>query len=215
MRVLVLCPHTDDGEFGVGGTIARFVEEGHEVFYVAFSTAEESVKEGFPKDALKVEVRNATKVLGIPEDHLFVHNYRVRSFPANRQKILEDLVQYRKDLNPDLVFIPNRNDMHQDHQIMANEGIRAFRINSNILGYEFPRNNINFHATAFIKLQERHIDKKVLAIREYETQEDKFYASEEYLRALARVRGIQLDYPYAEAFEAIRIILGENSILNP
>ncbi|MHA1365091.1 MAG: PIG-L deacetylase family protein [Candidatus Heimdallarchaeota archaeon] len=211
MRVLVLSPHTDDGEFGVGGSIARFVEEGHEVFYVAFSTAEESVKEGFPKDALKTEVINATKVLGIKHENLFIHNYQVRSFPSRRQEILEELVQYRKDLQPDLVFLPNRDDMHQDHKIMCIEGIRAFRIQSSIFGYEFPRNNINFENTGFIKLEEIHIAKKVAAIKEYKTQTDKFYASEDFLRSLAKVRGVQLDSSYAEGFEIIRLILDINS----
>lgn len=34
-NVLVLAPHMDDGEMGCGGTIARFVEEGRKVHYVA------------------------------------------------------------------------------------------------------------------------------------------------------------------------------------
>src|SRR5699024_12177975 len=34
--ILVLAPHTDDGELGCGGSIARFIREGHEVHYVAF-----------------------------------------------------------------------------------------------------------------------------------------------------------------------------------
>ena len=38
-RALVLAPHTDDGEFGCGGTTARIVEAGCEVRYVAFSIA--------------------------------------------------------------------------------------------------------------------------------------------------------------------------------
>ena len=38
-RVLVLAPHTDDGEFGCGGTMARLVEAGADVRYVAFSIA--------------------------------------------------------------------------------------------------------------------------------------------------------------------------------
>ncbi|RLI68968.1 MAG: PIG-L family deacetylase [Candidatus Gerdarchaeota archaeon] len=215
MRIVVLSPHTDDGEFGAGGTIARFVEEKHEVFYIAFSTARKSVKPGFPKDALKTEVKKATKVLGIPPKNLFIHDYEVRSFPANRQEILEDLVNYRKDLAPDIVFLPNSDDMHQDHQIMHNEGIRAFRITSSLLGYEFPRNNIQFSSTCFIKLEERHIAKKIAAIKEYKTQADKFYSSEDYLRALARVRGVQLDHQYAEAFEAIRIIIGKGTTLKP
>ena len=49
-NILVLAPHTDDGELGVGGTISRFIEEGANVYYAAFSTAEQSVPEGFEKD---------------------------------------------------------------------------------------------------------------------------------------------------------------------
>ena len=59
-NVLVLAPHTDDGELGLGGTINKLILAGNKVTYVAFSTAEESVPEGFPKDILKTEVRNAT-----------------------------------------------------------------------------------------------------------------------------------------------------------
>ena len=71
-NILVLAPHTDDGELGCGGTIAKFIEEGAEVYYAAFSTAEESVPEGLPKDILKTKVRKATSVLGIPSNNLFV-----------------------------------------------------------------------------------------------------------------------------------------------
>ena len=38
-NVLVLAPHTDDGEFGCGATIAKFVKEGRRVIYAAFSAA--------------------------------------------------------------------------------------------------------------------------------------------------------------------------------
>ena len=55
-RVLVLAPHTDDGEFGCGGTMARLVEAGCEVRYVAFSIATRSLPEGFLPDTLAREV---------------------------------------------------------------------------------------------------------------------------------------------------------------
>ncbi|MER3409204.1 MAG: hypothetical protein C4306_03670, partial [Thermoleophilia bacterium] len=64
-RVLVLAPHTDDGELGCGGTMARLVEEGAEVRYVAFSIAVKSLPPGFPPDTLAREVREATRELGI------------------------------------------------------------------------------------------------------------------------------------------------------
>ena len=47
-RVLILAPHTDDGELGCGGTIARLTEEGNDVYYIAFSTAEQSLPANFP-----------------------------------------------------------------------------------------------------------------------------------------------------------------------
>jgi LmbE family N-acetylglucosaminyl deacetylase len=89
-RVLVLAAHTDDGEFGCGGTIARLLDEGVEVRYVAFSTATKSLPEGFPPDALAREVEEATAALGIT--NLAVHDFDVRTFPERRQEILELLI---------------------------------------------------------------------------------------------------------------------------
>ena len=64
-NILVLAPHTDDGELGAGGTINKLIENGANVYYAAFSTAEESVPDGWPKDILKTEVKKATQKLGI------------------------------------------------------------------------------------------------------------------------------------------------------
>src|SRR5207237_3510476 len=86
-RVLVLAPHTDDGEFGAGGTMARLVEEGADVRYVAFSIATRSLPEGFAADTLAREVREATAELGIPEQNPIVHDFDVRTFPEPRQDI--------------------------------------------------------------------------------------------------------------------------------
>jgi len=133
-NALVLAPHTDDGEFGCGGTISRLVSQGVTVHYIAFSWCEESVPQGFPKDILKSEVKNATSVLGIKPENLHILDYKVRYFTANRQEILEDLIVFRKKINPDLVFIPSVNDVHQDHMTIATEAVRAFK-NRNILSY--------------------------------------------------------------------------------
>ena len=65
-RVLVLAPHTDDGEFGCGGAMARLVESGADVRQIAFSIASRSLPEGFPPDTLAREVCAATAELGGP-----------------------------------------------------------------------------------------------------------------------------------------------------
>ena len=106
-KILILAPHTDDGEFGCGGSVARFIDEGKEVYYVAFSTAEESVPDPWPKNILKTEVKEATKRLGIPNDHLIIYNFKVRELSYHRQKVLEELVKIKNNICPDLVFLPS------------------------------------------------------------------------------------------------------------
>ncbi len=205
-KILILGPHTDDGEFGCGGTIARFVEEKREVYYATFSLAEESVPEGLPKDILFTEVQNSSKVLGIKDDHLLIYRYPVRKFAQYRQEILEDLVQLKKDLDPDLVLMPSPHDLHQDHYTIAVEGLRAFKFTS-ILGYEMPWNNINFETRSFIHLQERHIDIKLKSVQCYRSQTGRKYANADFIRGLAKTRGVQCGVDFAETFEVIRWII--------
>jgi LmbE family N-acetylglucosaminyl deacetylase len=205
-RVLILAPHTDDGEFGCGATIAKFIAAGAEAYYAAFSLAEESVPEGYPKNILETEVRAATKVLGIPEERLLLYRYRVRHFAYHRQEILEDLVRLSRELQPALVLMPTLHDLHQDHATIAVEGLRAFKKTS-ILGYEIPWNNLNFATQCFASLDEAHVAKKVEALNCYKSQKSRYYASEEFIRSLAVTRGTQVGQRYAEVFEVIRWII--------
>jgi LmbE family N-acetylglucosaminyl deacetylase len=114
-NILVLAPHTDDGELGLGGSINYFIEQGANIIYTAFSTAEESVPKGFPKDILKTEVIEATNKLGIKRENVIIFNYEVRKLNYVRQEILEELIRIRKENNFDLVFMPSLHDIHQDH----------------------------------------------------------------------------------------------------
>lgn len=205
-RVLILAPHTDDGELGCGGAISKFVECGMDVYYAAFSVAEKSVPDEFPKDVLEIEVKKAMAVLGVPKTNLMIYRYEVRTFSYRRQDILEDIVSLRNELQPDLIFMPSPNDLHQDHKVVAEEAIRAFK-RFTILGYEEPWNNISFNTVSFIPLEEKHIKKKIEALKCYETQVYRSYLNEEFIRGLARTRGTQIEVKYAEAFEVIRWVI--------
>jgi LmbE family N-acetylglucosaminyl deacetylase len=165
-RALVLAPHTDDGEFGCGGTMARLVENGAEVRQIAFSIATRSLPEGFPPDTLAKECAAATAELGIPADNLTVLDFDVRTFPEHRQEILELLIEVWNDYRPDCVFQPSVHDVHQDHQTVAAEGLRAFK-RTTILGYEIPWNNFDFSYQAYFALEQRHIERKVAALEHY------------------------------------------------
>ena len=205
-RILALSPHTDDVELGAGGTIAKWIEAGKEVFYVAFSIAAKSVVKGLPKNILENECKQATKVLGILENRLSIYKFTARDFPKSRQEILELLIDLRDKLQPDLVLLPSLKDTHQDHHTVAEEGIRAFK-HTNILAYELPWNLFDFEPSLFTILQGRNLDKKVEAIKCYQSQKHRNYASEEFLYGLARVRGVQINAQYAEAFEVVRWII--------
>jgi LmbE family N-acetylglucosaminyl deacetylase len=204
-RALVLAPHTDDGEFGCGGTMARLVDEGAEVRYVAFSIATRSLPEGFAPDTLAREVRDATAELGIPVENLTVHDFDVRTFPEHRQEILELLIELWNDWTPDIVFQPSLHDIHQDHQTIAAEGLRAFK-RTTILGYEIPWNNLDFAYQAYVSLEERHIARKEAALAKYASQQHRRYANAEYVWNLARTHGINVNRAYAEVFQVYRLI---------
>jgi N-acetylglucosamine malate deacetylase 1 len=202
-RVLVLAPHTDDGEVGCGGTIARLIDEGSDVWYLALSAAEESTPPGFPRDQLRSEVADATKVLGIDADRLMVDSFPVRNFPEHRQEILQRFWELNNEIEPDLVLLPSTNDLHQDHRTVADEGLRVFK-RTTVLAYEEPWNNVVFETRMFVSLDEAHIERKIRALECYRTQAHRTYLNAEFIRSLARTRGTQIQLPWAEAFEVVR-----------
>lgn len=205
-KVLILSPHTDDAELGAGGTISKFLEEGKEIYYIVFSTCESSVPKKLPKDILKKECFNSLKVLGILPERMVMLNYQVRSFPEHRQEILDDLIEYKKKIIPDLVMIPSSHDVHQDHAVIFWEALRAFKRDSSIWGYEQPWNNLIFNTDIFAKLNAEHVEAKIKALKEYRSQQDHSYMNDNNIRALMITRGAQISSPYAESFELIRLV---------
>lgn len=202
----MLAPHTDDGELGCGATLARAIEEGARVFYIAFSTAEASVPTGFPRNQLEVEVREATQQLGVNADDLFVYKYQVRKLNYVRQEILEELIRLRSIIQPDIVFLPSSHDIHQDHDTIYKEGVRAFK-HYVLLGYELIWNNLTFKSNCFVSLEEKHVNAKIKALGSYKTQEGRDYMSADFIRSLAVTRGTQVGTKFAEAFEVIRLMI--------
>lgn len=205
-KILVLAPHTDDMEFGCGATVARLIEEGNDVYCAAFSACEQSVLKEFPSDILITEIKESSKKLGLALDHLILFDYQVRTFNFHRQAILDDILELKKRIAPDIVFIPSLNDIHQDHYTIAHESFRAFKF-STLLSYELPWNNLSFTTSCFYKLTDDHIEKKIEAVSCYKSQAHRAYAHSDFIKSLAKVRGVQIGVKYAECFEVIRSII--------
>ncbi len=204
-KVLLLAPHTDDAELGCGGSMAKFLENGIEVHVAAFSTARASLPKGSDPDLLRKEFLAAMNHFEIPREHLYIYDYEVRKLNYFRQEVLEELVKLRNSIAPDMVLVPSGSDVHQDHQVLYAEGLRAFK-EVTLWGYELPWNHISFSAQAFITLEERHLEKKWEALQLYKSQFEKQrqYFTKEFVYGLAKVRGTQVRSSYAESYEVIR-----------
>ena len=205
-RILILSPHTDDAELGCGGSISKFISQGHEILWVCFSTAEESLPPGFRPNALKYEFKEVLKFLGLQNKNSMILDYKVRKLAEVRQEVLEKLVNIRKSFTPDIVVGPSLNDFHQDHGVVAHEMIRAFKTSCSILCYELPWNHVEFKTQFFVKLDQSQIDSKLNMLKFYKTQlvAKRNYFTNDFITGLARVRGAQINHDFAEAFEVVR-----------
>lgn len=203
-RVLILAPHTDDGEIGAGGFIASLPPESQKK-YLAFSSCEESLPEGLAPDTLEKECLQATQILDIPQENVTFGRYPVRHLSDHRQDILETLVSVKRSYDPDLVLTPATTDIHQDHSTICQESQRAFK-DRTLLGYELPWNCFEMKANLFIPLEPKHIKAKTSAIQAYNSQGFRGYGDGSPLEKFAELRGSQIGEDYAEAFEVIRFI---------
>lgn len=205
-RALFLAPHTDDVELGCGATLARCVEECASVDVAVFSSAAQSLPEGAPKDTLKKEFFAAMEHYAIPDARLHVFDYEVRRLNYSRQEVLEDLVRLRGEIRPTIVFTPSGGDVHQDHQVVHNESLRAFKTVT-MLGYELPWNHFHFESRVFVSVSQSHLDTKLRALTAYESQlaKNRGYFDPDFITGLARVRGIQQGVPYSESYELITL----------
>ena len=204
-KILVLAPHTDDGELGCGGTIAKFCEGKKSVHYAAFSTCGKSLSAGMSADTLTNECNDGIQKLGVNKKNLILFDFEVREFTSMRQAILEELVKLNKEIAPDLVLIPSSTDIHQDHHVIHQEALRAFK-HCSILGYELPWNQQLTRTNFFVSLNEQQLQKKIEAIQIYKSQSHRNYTQPDFIRSLAKVRGVQCGSEWAEAFEVQRLV---------
>ena len=205
-NILILAPHTDDGELGCGATISKYLREGKHIYYVAFSSCDQSLPENVPEGSLKIELFDAMHTLGIPKENVIVFDYEVRNFSEHRQKILDDMIKLEKLIKPNVVFMPSTKDIHQDHSVIAMEGLRAFK-KTTIFCYELPWNNFTFNNQAFSCVEEQDVIKKVAAVACYKSQNSRPYVTKEYLESLLRAHGVQIGVVFAEVFEVPRLLL--------
>lgn len=205
-HVLVLAPHTDDAELGCGGTISKLLRLGCRVSYLVFSSADESLPEGFPPGTTVMEQVQAGCRLGVEKSNIHIADYPVRNFTNYRQDILQDMIDLRDRFDFDLVLLPSSGDVHQDHSVVAQEGVRAFKSVS-ILGYELPWNNFETKNTCVVKLDAVDVAAKIHSLSCFKSQANRSYMNEDFTRSSAVYKGVSVGSKFAEVHEVVRWVI--------
>ncbi len=214
MKILAIGAHPDDIELGLGGSLARYVEKGKEVYALILSKGEKGVRdekvEGKlvkEKDELKGkmredETRKALNLLGVKNE-----NIKILGLPDGGIKPCDDAIEkvyeHIMKVNPDVIYTHFFEDDHLDHISTSLITLHAGRRIKNILFYESPSIRTSFSPNYFVDISD-YIDKKVKALKMHKTQEGKPYMDEEVIKAKARFRGFQARVKYAEGFVVYR-----------
>jgi len=197
-KVLVLSPHADDAELGAGGTIARLLREGAEVYMMTFSLGNAETGATFE------ELKRAASVFGFEVYDTPPNFVRCRHFQEHRQQILDRIIYRRDMVGPDLIIAPSTTDAHQDHQVIAAEAIRTCK-GLTLWAYEQPWNTVwPFHPNVFVSLSAKDMGAKIGAVARYGSQSRKPYTQRHAIKAVAETRGLQAGVFRAEAFEVVR-----------
>lgn len=196
-RLLACGAHPDDIELGCGGSLAKFSQKGTELYAAIFSHCSDETP-GDP-DLRMRECIAASLEMGIKRPRIY--DFPNRQMPEHRSAIMEEMDKLQEAIEPDMVFVPYLEDPHQDHETIARAAIRTFRRRETILHFEILRyGSHSFTPSLFIDISET-IDRKIAALGKYESQlKQRSYFDEESFRSLARTRGAQSGYEYAEGF---------------
>ncbi len=199
-RVLFLGAHPDDIELGCGALIHHIAPISN-VLCVTLSDNQKN------PDLIKVvdEHYRSMAILGLPKECIVLGQFTTRIFPNARQEILEYFLKIRRDFQPDLIFVHSKHDIHQDHNVMTDEALRAYR-GITVLGFDVVRSSYDFFPHFLIEVTEEDVNKKIKALAEYETYRDRYYFNSELTRSIMVRHGALAERPFAEGFDILRIV---------
>jgi len=203
LKILCLGAHADDIEIGCGGTILKLTGEAREaeLYWVIFSADRERRK----------EVSNGAEAFtkNVKSKKIDIFQFRDSYFPFAGTEIKDRFEELKTEFAPDLIFTHFRDDAHQDHRLISELTWNTFRDHF-ILEYEIPKYDGDFgNPNFYVHLSESLVQKKMECIFEiFKTQREKQWFTEETLRSVLRIRGMESNSPskYAEAFYCRKIV---------
>jgi N-acetylglucosamine malate deacetylase 1 len=198
--VLCIGAHPDDIELGCGALIADI----HAQTQVVCVTISDNQKNPLHMN-LVPEHYASMAILGVAQENIILHDFTTRLLKAARQEILEVMIDLKKRYRPEVVFVHTAKDIHQDHQTVTEEALRAFR-GTTLLGFDVLRSSYGFFPDFLVEVSEQGVETKVQALNAYKTYADKYYFDENIIRATALRHGALAERPFAEGFDILRIV---------
>lgn len=198
--ILFLGAHPDDIELGCGAFIAEISGKAN-LYCMTFSDNQKNPE----LQHLVPEHQHSMQVLGLAEGQVELGTFETRRFPDARQEILEKMLELRRRLHPEVVFVHTPQDIHQDHITVTQEALRAFR-GTTVLGFDVLRSSYGFFPHFLVEVSPESLEKKIAALMQYTTYANRYYFSPEVIRSTAIRHGALAERPYAEGFDIIRIV---------
>jgi LmbE family N-acetylglucosaminyl deacetylase len=203
LQILCLGAHSDDIEIGCGGTILHLTERYSAVScrWVVFSA--DGRREAEAKTGAQLFLRHAAA------STVDVEPFRESFFPSVAAQIKERFEALKAGPTPDLVFTHYRHDLHQDHKVISDLTWNTFR-RSLILEYEIPKWDGDLGTpNCYVRLPDALLERKIRYLCEtFASQRAKPWFTADVFRALPRLRGVEANAPFAEAFYARKLVLG-------
>lgn len=215
MKIIAIGAHLDDLELACGGTLAKFVKNGHDVKMIVMSKSGYKHYSGKYGRSEKDAIREGKLAAGI----LGVTNLNILDFPnkdiPNDSSVVEVLNKEFDEFQPDLIMTHWHFDTHKSHMNTALATVAAARYFNSIIMFEpFPpagRSYAAFRPQLYVDITDT-IDIKLKALATHESELKK-YGPEwvNTIKARAQLRGFELisndpqRLKYAEVFEVVRL----------
>lgn len=223
-KVLIIAAHPDDDILGCGGFLAKHKDRyNFKVVFIAEGSSArfKNIPDNLKKIKETIEIRNK-----YAKDALSLFNIKDIKFhnlPCGRldtkpiieiNKIIEKEI---KSFNPETVLTHAEDDTNNDHRIIFRSIMMATRpgIYKNlktIASFEVLSSSEWNFSEAFtpnffevLTLKELNLKWKALKCYKTETQSFPHPRSEQGIKTLARYRGMQAGFKYAESFKIIRM----------
>lgn len=201
-RILCLGAHSDDIEIGAGATVLRAIRENPDVDVTWCVLSGSQVR--------REEARHGAEYLLGPRTarSIILRDFNDSYFPEQRQTIKQFFEQSLKSVDPDLVLTHTRHDAHQDHRLVNELTWNTFRSHQ-IWEYEIPKwDGDLMQPNLYVPLDPEDVASKIKVLREvFASQRGKHWFDEETFRGLMRIRGLESNARYAEAFVARKFVV--------